>query len=127
VVRTALLVSVAPREGARARGLVGVVPAAFATPTDGRRAGRESGLTESTAGGSAALVRDALVVSARWRGDDSAIDDANNGTDDSGGYHAASATDATRLDATAAGHVFCLTSLKNARPHACRRAAWCRV
>jgi hypothetical protein len=40
------------------------------------------------------MVRDALVVSARWRGDDSAIDDADNGADDAGRYDAASATDA---------------------------------
>jgi hypothetical protein len=84
------------------------------------------------------LVRDALVVSAGRHRNDSASDHANDRTNDSGGYDAASATDnlrydeaattdAERLDATAAGHVFCLTSLKNARfPH-CRRAARRRV
>jgi hypothetical protein len=72
-------------------------------------------------------VRDALVVSAGRHRNDSALYDANNVTDAAGGYDSASAAGAARLDATAAGHVFCLTSLKNARRHACRRAAWCRV
>jgi hypothetical protein len=56
------------------------------------------------------LVRDALVVSARRHRKHAALDDANI-ADDAGGHDAPPATDAARLDATPAGHVFCLTAL----------------
>jgi hypothetical protein len=110
MVRAALVVSVTSRSRSHSRRLVGPVPAAAATATDGGCAReRESDRAEPVAGGAAAVVRDALVVSAWWHREHAAIDDANNHTDDAGGHDAPSA--ATRLDATAAGHVFCLTAL----------------
>jgi len=76
VVCAALVVSVASRPRARARGFRGIVPATSAASADGSGA-RERGADgcESAAGGAAALVRDALVVSAWWRGNDAAVDD----------------------------------------------------
>ena len=102
MVCSTLVVSDASHSGSYSRGLVGAVPAALATAADGCCTGRESKCTKSVAGGAAALVRDALVVSARRRRKHAAIDDANSGTDDSGGYDAASATGFVRYDKASA-------------------------
>jgi hypothetical protein len=57
------------------------------------------------------LVRDTLVVSAWWNRDDSAVDDAGS-ADDARGHDAPTTTGrGARLDASPAGHVFCLTAL----------------
>ena len=68
--------------------------------------------TDGIAAGAAAVVRDALVVSAGRHRDDAAGDDARGDAPCGGGYDATSASDAARLDAAAAsgGHVFCLTA-----------------
>src|SRR5437868_3559525 len=128
MVRATLVVSVAPHSRAHSRGLVGVVPAASATTADGGRSGEsESHGAESTAGRTAALVRNALVVSARGHRDNSALDHADD-TDDPRRYDAPPPADAARLDATPAGHVFCLTALMmDARRHVRRRSPWCRA
>ena len=63
------------------------------------------------------MVRDALVVSAGRHRDHA---DSDDDTNDSGGHDAASAADAARLDAKAAGHVFCLTALMKDERHDAR-------
>jgi hypothetical protein len=111
VVRATLVVSVASRSRSHSRGLVGAIPAAAATATDGGCARqRESYGAESAARRAAALVRDALVVSARWHREHPTVDNADI-ADDPSRHDAPSAAAAARLDAKAAGHVFCLTAL----------------
>jgi hypothetical protein len=66
-------------------------------------------------------VRNALVVSAWRRGNDAAVDDAGRAV--TAGHNATTtAGHAARLDASPAGHVFCLTALLTKDPisqHAC--------
>jgi hypothetical protein len=96
MVRAALVVSVTSRSRSHSRGLVGALPAAAATATNGGCAGeRESNGAEPVAGRAATLVRDALVVSARWRSEHASLDDARDdqNADDAGGHDTPSATD----------------------------------
>lgn len=112
MVRSALVVSVASRAGACAGRFVGALPAASAATANGGRAGEQSDeCADGPAAGTAAVVCDALVVSARWHRDDAAIDDTRRSAGGNG-YDASSTGDAARHDAAAAsgGHVFCLTA-----------------
>src|SRR5262249_35041381 len=119
LVRYALVVSDASREGTRARGLGGIVPAPLATTADGARSGWNDADTGKSAPiRAAALVRNALVVSAGRSHRDAAADDTGHHAN---GHDTPSATHAARLRASAAGHVFCLTSLEK---DALRRRDW---
>jgi hypothetical protein len=115
------VVSVASRPRAGASGFGGVVPAAVAASADGGRTGeRGTDGSESIARGAAALVRNALVVSAWGHCDDAALDDA--GRAGAAGHDATTTAGHARLDASPAGHVFCLSALLTKHPipqHAC--------
>jgi hypothetical protein len=117
MVRAALVVSVPSAACSGARGLSGIVPAATTATANGGRSGeqRKPELTNGVAAGAAAVVCDALVVSAWWHREHAAGNDAIGGTgiaSDAGRHHAASSTSgcAGGYDAAPAGHVFCLTA-----------------
>jgi hypothetical protein len=89
VVRAALVVSVASGTGPCTSGFLGAVPTAAPATANGGRAGeqRESERADGVAAGAAALVRNALVVSAWRRGEYAGIDDTGcraRNTDDAG-------------------------------------------
>jgi hypothetical protein len=112
VVRTALVVPVASCALSIASGFGGFVPAVAAAAADGGRTwwrARQRGEWEP-AGGSAALVRDALVVSPGRHRDHAPGDDTQH-PDDAGRHDAPeSAGDTAGFHAASAGHVFCLST-----------------
>src|SRR5947209_7455810 len=115
MVRAALVVSIAHRARACARGFVRALPAQASASADGDGAGKQPFKRAGrSAAGAAALVCDALVVSARWRGEHAAVHDTGwrDHACDAKRHDAAAANDTGGYDAATAavGHVFCLSA-----------------
>jgi len=123
MVRTALVVSVAQRARSSARGFVGAIPAAASASADGGGAGEQPvECTDRSAAGPAAVVRNALVVSAGRRREHATVDDARRHARNADRYDTAASGDTSGYDAATAsvGHVFCLSASVRAVPVATR-------